>query len=101
MRLEVTEEDIKNGVPLNSASCALALAFDRAIQPKEGHRISVGLHTAYVLKEDSYRGSVAVCTYDLPVEATLFISRFDRDKGVTPSAFEVKKREGSDADCPE
>lgn len=101
MRLEVTEEDIQNGTQLDGSSCALALAFDRAIQPGEGRRVSVGLHRAYVLERDRDYGEVSVCTYQLPPEAATFILAFDKDRSVVPTTFEVKKRLGSAEWCPE
>lgn len=105
MILKVTEEDIKNGVQLNAASCALALAFKREIKPKEGDRVSVGLHTAYVLRKimhaEGFETEDNVCTYDLPQEASLFVARFDSTRNVSPATFEVTKRAGSAEDCPE
>lgn len=105
MILTVTEEDIKNGVKLNGASCALALAFHREIKPKTGDRISVGLHTAFVLRQreigPNFYTEDAICTYDLPQEASLFIVRFDQSFKMSPATFDVAKRAGGDEACPE
>ena len=98
MKLEVTEEDITNGVRLNGASCALALAFERQVKPKPGFRVSVGVERAYVIDEATNQ---SICVYHLSVEASRFIYKFDTQQDVAPAIFEVTKRLGSSDECPE
>lgn len=75
MRIYVTAEDIRDGLPRNCHACPIYRALKRA-----------GLKVTGVTRMivDMYRGS----TYRLPKSAIEFISRFDNGKPVKPFSFE-------------
>lgn len=74
--IEVTAEDIKNGVPEKACSCPIALAIDRAIP---GARAEVFGMEAFIC-------GVPVC---LPVICKLFVELFDSGGPVYPFTFSL------------
>ncbi len=81
--IEVTDDDISDGVPLLTHSCPIALAAKRINLAKV---ISVGGHFAYV--RNGYSSYPAIVT--LPIEAIDFISAFDSNQPVEPFSFEIE-----------
>lgn len=84
LHVEVTEEDIRDGVRKSCWSCPVALAFNRGVNYKFYATVADTVRLKH--KEDQY----VVWAADLPVEALRFISKFDdRDHGVMPFEFDV------------
>lgn len=77
MKIEVTAEDIRYGVPRSNCSCPIARAVKRTRQAY--HDVSVGSQDI----EIDGKG------YLLPLEAIGFICDFDTDKPVAPFSFET------------
>lgn len=80
VRVEVTEDDIKNGKP-RTDECPLALAVNRAT----GHRSAVYRIAALMNADDNF-----IATADLPPEAVEFHRTFDRHRPVYPFCFELE-----------
>jgi len=81
MRIEVTAEDIKNGVPMEASDCPVALALHRA--------------TGRMWRVDSRR----ICpnekfgdmlSFPCPPAAAVFVCRFDDCLPVEPFSFEFE-----------
>lgn len=81
LTVDVTQDDIDNGEPVNGNHCAVALALIRATGDPY---VSCGIATAswYVGGDVKY-----VC---LPTKATDFIDAFDEGEPVEPFSFEVE-----------
>ena len=84
MKISVTQEDIRNGVPQDAASCPIALACKRA---KVCGDAEVFVRNTHIDCTDGR-------TFSLPYEARRFINRFDSDPEfsdmtVQPFEFEV------------
>ena len=79
IRVEVTPEHIKNGVPDSSESCALALAFKSAGFPKA----RVGITSVWL---EGFEGNRFAT---LPRSAEKFAQRFDDGAPVAPFSFEI------------
>jgi hypothetical protein len=77
MRIEVTAEDIAEGVPQYGSTCAVGRALRRAT--------GVGW---YVDGEDAFRLLDESEFIPLPPEAIGFVGRFDAGLPVEPLAFE-------------
>lgn len=77
MKIEVTQEDIRNGKCKSFWGCPIALALARA-----GFK-DVIVSAAYACSKDK--------TLDFPVEALHFINRFDRGETVKPFTFEINE----------
>lgn len=82
MKIEVTEEDIKNGKRFSPGECPIALAIQRAT----GKRATVG--TIYAT---TWEGDVPKI-YNLPQTAIVFIRNFDsKTRVVSPFEFELEE----------
>lgn len=81
MKIEVTQEDIERGVPLNSCFCPIAFASSRAF------------HCQHSLVSQDYFRVLGVGKNGrimLPQPAIDFIAAFDAGKPVEPFSFEVE-----------
>lgn len=78
MLINVTKEDIREGIPCNSRACPVG----RAIFNKVKKAINVG--TTFIV----IGGSI----YQMPRKVRYFIKRFDYNKNVTPFSFTLRKR---------
>lgn len=81
MRISVTSEDIRDGVPTSATHCPIALAINR-IFPGSNARVTnerVYLHNWYGPNK----------VLDLPEKAIDFIKIFDNGDGEFPFEFEV------------
>jgi hypothetical protein len=78
-RINVTDEDISNGVPGQSWFCPIALAIRRELGLVAGEVAAYG-SCCRVLKDD---------TIQLPSEAGDFINCFDEGLPVGPFAFDL------------
>lgn len=81
MKIEVTAEDIDNGIRTHFLQCPIALAIQRATRDP-GWYVSA-------------RGTVinnknAAEEIKLPKKCAQFVTRFDDDKSVKPFSFEFK-----------
>ncbi len=80
MKIDVTAEDIKQGVKGSAMSCPIALA----VQRKRGyHGATVGYSTC---------GAVGRGNWVLPKVARDFIAGFDNGREVAPFSFNLKRR---------
>lgn len=85
MLIEVTADDIQNGLPSRCGFCPVALALARAAKRQCVH-------------VDSACASVGTNRwYTLPAEAIAFIAAFDQRQPVAPFAFELSVEEGATA----
>jgi hypothetical protein len=78
MKITVTAEDIKNGKPDMPEFCPIALAVKRAGLCEHPYVIST-----YIDCEDG-------TFYDLPHNASEFITMFDAHKTVQPFEFDIE-----------
>jgi hypothetical protein len=82
LKIDVTEEDIKNGAAGSPGSCPIALACKKAGKP-----LMIGEREAYASMSDlDQEGAGAV----LPLEARQFVFRFDSGAFVSPFSFELE-----------
>lgn len=84
-KIDVTEQDIQNGIKKDCNKCPIALATVRVLPPNYTH-IVVECDKI----EASNRG--VNCYFNLPHKARDFIERFDTDNIVSPISFEIKER---------
>lgn len=77
MKIQVTQQDIDNGLPKDSRACALALALKR----HDPRFISCLMFNACTV-----RGIIK-----LPEKASNFVSRFDCGLSVQPFEFELEE----------
>lgn len=80
-RVDVTAEDISEGVPKSSRKCPVAFALKRVA----GRPVAVGIDT--VCMRPDATGGKAMCDYALPTIAQVFIADFDDGKPVLPFSF--------------
>lgn len=80
MKIDVTAEDIDNGVPGECGRCPVALAIARKLG-LVGAGIRVG-PSAVRIRFDGAR--------DLPAVARVFVEAFDWDRPVEPFSFEIE-----------
>lgn len=80
MLIQVTKEDIENGVQRNCEKCPLARAISRAF----GKPIRVGAYLA------QFFGAGLGESTDLPPNALAFRKAFDAGKPVQPFEFEIE-----------
>lgn len=80
MLVQVTHEDIDNGLKASRTCCPVALALARAFPQ---HRVNVGSMAATIV------GTVVDTWIKLPLEAADFIKAFDRGTSVYPFAFDL------------
>ncbi len=81
--IEVTDDDIFDGIKSSCHSCPIALA---AIRINVARIISVNSTTMVVRNSYSRNGNFIV----LPIEAIDFIAAFDADQEVEPFSFEIE-----------
>lgn len=84
MRIDVTQEDIANGVRLDHRCCPVARAIERATGMQASVDVDRGCNnpSAFVVI-----GSVAAV--DLPHSVMWFVKKFDRGGQVEPFSFEL------------
>ncbi len=83
MKIQVTQEDINQGVRQECEKCPIALAVIRAIGPQAA-TMRISVDDAWVdIGEESW------C---LPRSAARFVSDFDSGKAVTPFEFELTEK---------
>lgn len=75
-KIEVTQEDIENGVPCKSLYCPIALAVSR----KLGIPVYIGIYTVCAEHNDLAK---------LPYKATKWITQFDIGRKVEPFSFDL------------
>lgn len=81
MKIEITEDDIKNGKPCNSKMCPIASAAQRA-----GLKfVTVGEQDIYFQDPDLGKPG----WHALPEKAVHFIINFDARKEVHPFSFDL------------
>lgn len=80
--INVTEEDIRQGVPCRSYSCPIALAIGRRVKPGIG--VGVG-HLNMIVTDGSQLG----LSVPVPFEARRFVRAFDFHEAVEPFSFGV------------
>jgi len=94
MLVEITEEDIKNGIKTSHDSCPVALALKRCLNNRT---VRVGTKLA---RWDSsnikdYKDKIQLCGYtytlDLPDRIQRFINMFDNNVDVSPTSFEIEE----------
>ncbi len=74
IEIEVTSEDIENGVPGDACRCPIALAVERQI----GCTVqSVGQGKIYLRRHSSFGVNYSVEGYNLPAKAARFVQWFD------------------------
>jgi hypothetical protein len=83
MTIEVTKQDIINGVRCNPSMCPVALAVKRVVNKQLKH-LSVNY------KEVWYQTKDNVVVSELPVEAIKFIGAYDFRQPVKPFNFTLK-----------
>jgi hypothetical protein len=89
--IEVTQEDIDNGVAWECGKCPVALAAKRVL-PFKPHVRSLAIYRKR-RQQPSWRYGwyyIKVFAVDLPQEARDFISDFDHGVFVTPFSFQVE-----------
>ena len=91
MRIEVTQEDIDQGVRCDTDNCPVALAIGR--QFKDCFAVLVGDANAAVFRfyhdERSNMTRQTRSDFPLPQEAKTFVVDYDAGEEVAPFAFEV------------
>lgn len=80
MKVTVTEDDIKFGIPKCSESCPVAIAIKRLYPDRV---VKVGITGIYLVKD----GITHV--YKMPKEITVAITSYDYGKPMTPVEFEA------------
>jgi hypothetical protein len=83
--INVTAEDIENGVPKNICYCAIALAVKRALP---AHDVSIDDDCVSLTDVESYYED-----YPLPDSALVFIDQFDSGKKPQPFSFTLEMDE--------
>jgi hypothetical protein len=93
MRISVTREDIKNGVPKSDDCCAIALAVQRVVPSEWPYKIRVSSLNLSVVDE---KAKTWKCI-SLPPDAREFIQKYDslsstyyRRINVLPFSFDIK-----------
>jgi hypothetical protein len=84
LHVEVTQDDIKNGIRRNSDCCPIALALRRASGGTNSERIDVNPRTISFWDGESRR----IC--GTPPDARKFIADFDDRLMVAPLAFDLE-----------
>lgn len=79
MKIQVTEEDVRVGLPMSGEECPVARAMQRAT----GETWTVSTRYAFLKRPD--QGTVTV---RLPREVRQFTAAFDMDEPVAPLEFE-------------
>lgn len=82
MRVEITQEDIDQGVPKSPCRCPVGRALNRCRKNKQ--------RTAGVTH---YTATLDGCGYLLPPDVSNRIRAFDGGRGMVPFAFELPEKE--------
>ena len=84
--IEVTDEDIQEGVPISSQKCPIA----RAIYRKTGKTPSIGLSNIRLDCKNVYT-SYMDCSYNIPTTKSIiqFIRHYDTCHSVKPFSFKI------------
>lgn len=90
LRVEVTQEDIDNGVIASPQNCPIALAVKRELTAQGYHYLGIIVGNMQV--QVLYDAYCPVARYNLPVEAYNFILAFDNKGTVEPFTMELKRR---------
>ena len=75
MIIEVTQDDIRNGVKGDTCACPVALALQR--------------YFSTYIQVDAYVVAIGLEQIELPVKVKTFIKDFDNGHTVCPFAFEL------------
>jgi hypothetical protein len=88
MIIDVTQDDIDNGVPSISTKCPIALAAQRQFVV-DGAVVEVSHHSLSVYAFREGEGWVWT-EHRLPLSARAWISAYDKHRDVLPFSFEVE-----------
>ena len=100
MKIQVTEEHIRQGKPKDTASCPIALAIkdNPAFEKAAGSVEELGVGYNYSLADgertvvaDVRKEGLLKSRYKLPDGALQFVKQFDKGEPVEPTEFELTK----------
>lgn len=100
MKIQVTEEHIRQGKPKDTASCPIALAIkdNPAFEKAAGSVDELGVGYNYSLADgertvvaDVRKEGLLTSRYKLPDDALQFVKQFDKGEPVEPTEFELTK----------
>lgn len=82
LKIQITQQDIVNGIPEKEDKCPIALALLR-----QGYK-HVEVYDDYISCQNT---NLDIEYFHTPFEAAEFISKFDEGKEVNPFEFEAEK----------
>ena len=88
--IDVTEQDIRHGIPCKAGNCPIALASERVLTKMTGFPIQPFVDGDYItatIECDNY-GTERIFLGDLPLIACEFIQDYDSRLPVKPFSFE-------------
>lgn len=85
MKIQVTQDHIDNGTVKDACLCPIALAIRDATGAAH-FDVIVSTHGW-----SHYNGNKLLGNYELPVDATNFITKFDLGEPVSPFEFELEE----------
>jgi len=94
MKIDITQEDINNGIPRNHECCPVALAIKRCFKTDlvlvNGRRAMFTKFKPMSLTG----GAIEAYQYEMPLPENVqfFISMFDKGVGVGPISFEAEEQ---------
>ncbi len=100
MKIQVTEEHIRQGKPKDTASCPIALAIkdNAAFEKAAGSVDELGVGYNYSLADgertvvaDVRKEGLLTSRFKLPDDALQFVKQFDKGEPVEPTEFELTK----------
>lgn len=100
MKIQVTEEHIRQGKPKDTASCPIALAIkdDPKFEKMAGSVEELGVGYNYSLADgertvvaDVRKEGLLKSRFKLPDDALQFVKQFDKGEPVKPTEFELTK----------
>lgn len=100
MKIQVTEEHIRQGKPKDTASCPIALAIkdNPAFEKAAGSVEELGVGYNYSLADgertvvaDVRKEGLLKSRFKLPDDALQFVKQFDKGEPVEPTEFELTK----------
>ena len=100
MKIQVTEEHIRQGKPKDTASCPIALAIkdNPAFEKAAGSIDELGVGYNYSLADgertvvaDVRKEGLLTSRFKLPDDALQFVKQFDKGEPVEPTEFELTK----------
>lgn len=100
MKIQVTEEHIRQGKPKDTASCPIALAIkdNAAFEKMAGSIDELGVGYNYSLADgertvvaDVRKEGLLTSRFKLPDDALQFVKQFDKGEPVEPTEFELIK----------